>query len=231
MAEHAQYPIDVVELWGPEGESGLTPAAPFTPAPDLYPVDTKHTNGNGESTPGVDNQALDEVARLAAALAANHSDVVRMSDLDAMRTDMERAFSQQLAVGLYELVSTWNSRFAAAEDHISERVTRSVDAQAGILRSSIEANHHAVLEIAEMVRSELAAFRGQLTGVEGLTSFQRDIRHDVARLGDLASMPPAVSAETGDLSETMRVMRAELAELRQEIFRLRGSMAVPAPAE
>jgi hypothetical protein len=44
-------------------------------------------------------------------------------------------------------------------------------------------------------------------------------------------MPPAVSAETGDLLVTMRVMRAELADLRQQIFGLRGPMAVPAPAE
>ena len=226
MAEHAQYPIDVTELWGPEGEAELSPATSFTPGPELLPVDASPTNGNGESMPGVTEQTLEDVARLANAIAANHSDVLRRSDLDTMRKELESAFTQQLAVAMYELMSAWNSRLATAEDHISDRVTRSVEAQAGVLVSSAEANYYAVHEIAETVRSQLAAFRGQLTGIEGLTSFQRDIRHDVARLSDLASAP--ASAETGELVETMKVMRTELAQLRQEMLELRGTVAVPA---
>ena len=229
MAEHPKYPIDVRELWGPDGEAELTPATPFTTAvPELLPDHGNPTNGNGDSMAGVTKQTLEDVARLANAITANHSDILRGSDLDTMRKELESAFTQQLAAAMYELMSAWNARLATAEDHISDRVTRSVEAQTGVLVSSIEANYYAVLEIAETVRGQLAAFRSQLTGIEGLTSFQRDIRHDVARLRDLACTPTPASAETGDLVETMKVMRTELAELRQEISELRGAVAVPA---
>ena len=212
MAEHAQYPIDVTELWGPDGETELSPATPFAPPPGLYPGDAKRTNGNGDSAHGVNKQTLDDVARLANAIAANHSDGLRRIDLDTMRTELESAFAQQLALALYELTSTWNSRFATAEDHISERVARSVEAQTRVLASSIEALFYEVLGIAETVRSDLAAFRSQLEGIEGL----------------IASSPPASSHDDGDLLVTMKGVRAELAELRQEIAELRGSIAVPA---
>ena len=215
MAEHTQYPLDVTELWGPDGETELSPAAPFMPAPDLYSVDPTSTNGNGESVHEVNKQTLDDVARLANAIAASHSDVVRRSDFDSIRKELESAFTQQLAVTLYELMAAWNSRFATAEDRINERVTGSVEAQTRVLASSIEANFYAVLEIAETVRTELAAFRAQLAGIEGL----------------ITSAPPPPPAEAGDLVETMKDMRTEMAELRQEISELRGSIAVPAHTE
>jgi hypothetical protein len=211
MAEHAQYPIDVTELWGPDGETELSPATPFTPPPDRYPADAKPTNGNGESVHGVNKQTLDDVARLASAIAANHSDGLRRIDFDAMRTELESAFAQQLALALYELMSAWSSRFSTAEDNISERVARSVEAQTRVLASSTEAIFYEVLGIAETVRSELAAFRTQLAGIEVLIA------------SGLAE-----PAETSDLSETMRGMRAELAELRLEIVELRGSITAPA---
>jgi hypothetical protein len=224
MADHAQYPIDVTELWGPDGEAALSPALPFLPADELRPVNGTSSNGNGEAAVGVNKQTLEDVARLADAIAANHSDVLRRADLDAMGKDLESAFTQQLAVALYELMGAWKSRFATAEEHISERVTASVETHTGRLASSMEASLYASLEMAEAVRSELAAFRKHLAGVEGLTSFQRDLRHEVARLGDLVAAPRPEPAQSHELGEAMKVLQKELAELREDISELRAAV-------
>jgi hypothetical protein len=229
MADNVQYPIDVAELWGPDGETGLSPASPFALAQELRPVEATPTNGNGEPPPAVDTQALADVARLADAIAANHADVVRRSDLDSMRKELEGAFTQQLAVALYELTASWNSRFSTAEAHISERVTAAGEAQNKVLASSIEANFYAVLEMAETVRAELGNFRSDLAGVEGLSSFQRELRHDVARLGDLVAAPRPEASQAEVLAEALRSMQKDLAELRQDILELRAAVDARVP--
>ncbi|MFN2504667.1 MAG: hypothetical protein ABR540_10675 [Acidimicrobiales bacterium] len=224
MAEPAQYPIGVAALWGPEGE---TEPSPFVPAAELRPVDAVPANGNGESPPTVEKRTLDDVARLADAIAANHSHVLRKNDLDAMRQELEGAFTQQLAGALYELMGAWNARFATVEDHINQRMSASVEAQTGVLASSIEANFYAVLEIAETVRKDLGTFQDQLAGVEGLPSFQREIRHEVGRLADLITAPRPEVAERDQLAATLKLMRSDLAELREEISELRAATDSP----
>ena len=225
MADHAQYPIDVTELWGPDGEAELTSALPFMPADELPPMNGTAPNGNGEPVL-VNTQTLEDVARLADAIAANHSDVLRRTDLDAMRKDLESAFTQQLAVALYELMAAWKSRFATAEEHINERVTASVETHTGRLASSMEASFYASLEMAEAVRSELVSFRKNLAGIEGLTSFQRELRHEVARVGDLVAAPRPEAAHTHEVGETLKVLQKELAELREDISDLRAAVDV-----
>ena len=223
MADHAQYPIDVTELWGPDGGAELSPALPFLPGDALRPVNGTPANGNGEAV-SVNKQTLEDVARLADAIAANHSDVLRRADLDGMRKDLESAFTQQLAVALYELMAAWKSRFATAEEHISERVTASVEMHTSALASSTEASFYASLEMAEAFRSDLATFRKHLVGIEGLTSFQREIRHEVARLGDLVATPRPEAAQTHELGETLKILQKELAGLREDVADLRAAV-------
>ena len=222
MADQPQYPIDVTELWGPDGDPELSPVLPFKPD-DFRPVNGTSPKGSGEPM-SVNEHTLEEVARLADAIAANHSDVLRRTDLDAMRKDLESAFTQQLAVALYELMAAWKSRFTAAEEHISERVTASVKTHTSRLVSTTEANVNASLEMAEAFRSELTSFRRHLAGIEGLTAFQREIRHEVARLGDLVTTRRPEPAQSHELGEALEILQKELAELREDISELRAAV-------
>jgi BMFP domain-containing protein YqiC len=204
MADHAQYPIDVAELWGPDGETELTPVSSFAVAQDLRQVAVTHANGHDEPAPTIDRQMLADLARLADAIAANHSDVLRRSDLDGVRKELEDVFTQQLASTRQELMAGWNARFASAEAHIEDRVIASGEAQTKVLASSMEANFYAALEMAETVRSELRSFKSDLGGISALTEVLRrmqdeltELRHDVSELRAAvdARVPTAVTVQ------------------------------------
>jgi len=228
MADHLHYPIDVTELWGPDGEAELGSDAHLLPADDFAPADSAQPSGNGQPAPAAERRSRGEVARVSDGRAADQSEPVRSSDLASVRTELEAAFSHQLAVAVYELMAAWKSGLATTEEHINERVTAAVDAHIGGLASSSEASFYAAVELAETVRSEVGAFRGQLAGLEGLASLPRDLRHEVARIGDLLDAPKAEPAATDGLAETLEVIRAEVSELRRELSRLRGAMEAPA---
>src|SRR3954470_18095463 len=111
MADHGLHPEDFSALWGAQDEHVLHPARPEPPRSEAVeppqPADRAHLSV-------VDQQVRETVARLAQAIATNQNDVVRKADLAAIRSDMEGAFSQQLAVALYELLASSNDRFTAA---------------------------------------------------------------------------------------------------------------------
>lgn len=226
MAEPTRYPIDVAELWGPEGEAELSPATSFVPPPELRPVDAEPVHDGDDLAPAAASKTLVEVDRLAEAIAGNLPELLRRTDLDAMRKELEGAFTQQLALVVYELMAAWDTRFASIEDRLNQRMGTAVEAQTSALAASIEASFYAVLEISETVRAELRAFGDQLAGVESLPTFQREIRHEVARLGDLACGP---RPEAAVMAEMTTVMTSELAELREELCRLRAAVDARAP--
>lgn len=249
MADYASFSDDISTLWGPAGEGGLTPAPPAPlprehepPAQPPEPAITNghgHSNGNGGRLAVVEQDVHDDVRRLAEALTTNHADVVRRSDLDAVRSQLEGAFTHQIAVALYELMAASNARFATAEDHIKQRVTEAVEVHTTRLTASLEKHHRAATELSEFIWAELDAMRQRLNGpIDGLVAFQRELRHEVGRLGDLvaeATEPPerpesgsgddgsATSSEASELASALTSLCEEVAALRREVAELRAA--------
>jgi hypothetical protein len=248
MADNASFSDDISTLWGPAGEGGLTPAPP-TPLPreSERPVEPPepavtnghghaHSNGNGGRLAVVGQDVQDDVRRLAEALASNHAEVVHRSDLDAVRSQLEGAFTHQIAVALYELMAASNARFATAEDHINQRVTEAVEVHTNRLTASLDKHHRDATELSEFIWAELDAMRQRLNGpIDGLVAFQRELRHEVGRLGDLVAeatgsgRPPeegsaapgsASPAEVSELASAVTALRDDVAALRREVAEL-----------
>lgn len=255
MADYVSYPDDISGLWGPEGEGMLTPAMPDAPTKEPDPVLPASTNGNGSANGHgngprfslVDQDTHDDVARLARAIAESRADVVRLADLQAARAEMEGAFTQQLAVALYELMAASNARFATAEDRINERVNQAVEVHTTRLAASVEANHRAASEMAELIWNQIDSLRHRFVGpIDGLAAFQRDLRHEVGRLSDLVAahsrdwaqrfeaeagqrdrhderMAKAAD-DLGDVPGVLAAMRDDLSSLREEVAELRAAV-------
>lgn len=245
MADYASFSDDISTLWGPASEGGLTPAPPAPPLPREHELPGEapgpavtNGNGNGARLAVVEQDVQDDVRRLAEALATNHADVVYRSDLDAVRSQLEGAFTHQIAVALYELMAASNARFATAEDHINQRVTEAVEVHTNRLTASLDKHHRAATELSEFIWAELDAMRQRLNGpIDGLVAFQRELRHEVGRLGDLvaevtdsAERPAEGSAtagvetpaEAGELASTLTALRDDVAALRREVAELRA---------
>lgn len=245
MADTLSYQDDISALWGPEGE-GVLGSAPANAADHEQPVPAP-ADGNGAHPTVVERETHDDIARLAEAIAASHLDAVSQADLAAARTEIEGAFTHQLAVALYELMAATNARFATAEDHINQRVTAAVEAQTDRLAASIDAQQRASAVLEDTMRSQLDAIRERITGpIDGLASFQRDLRHDVGRLSDVVTTQGEESAhratvdadrfersetragaalsELSGLSETLAALQADMAELRQELAQVREAV-------
>jgi hypothetical protein len=249
MADYASFSDDISTLWGPAGDSGLTPASPAPlPVEEMRPADPPaetatsnglgYGNGNGAGVAFLEQDLHDDVLRLAEALATNHADVLRPTDLDAVRSQMEGAFTHQIAVALYELMAASNARFATAEDQINQRVIEAVEVHTNRLTASLEKHHRAGTELSEFIRAELNAIRQRLDApIDGLAEFQREVRHQVGRLGDLAAeaasarrseaeSEASAGAAAGELSEVasaLAALRNDVAALRLEVAELRAN--------
>jgi hypothetical protein len=255
MADYGSSRDDISGLWGPHHEGLLTPAMPEPRADEQGPVLPAPTNGNGSANGHVagarlamvEQETHDDVARLAQAIADSHADVVRPADLQATRAEMEGAFSQQLAVALYQLIAATNDRFATAEEHISQRVNDSVEVHTSWLAASLEANHRAASEMSEAIRSQIDSLRQSFVGpIGGLTEFQREVRHEVGRLGDQIMAQARETAhqstvdrelrerhddwvvktagDLGEVSAVLAAMKDELGSLREQVAELRTAV-------
>ena len=209
MADTSRYSIDISALWGPDGE-GVVGGAPAILNGDDYLADLAP---NGRDREPVHRQRDEDVVQLAGAIAGNHADLLRRADLDAMRADLERAFTQQIAVALYELLTACNVRFASAEEHINEQLAAAVEAQTRRLAESLEATFYAAVDVGELVRSQIGAVREELARPD-------DLRQEIGRLSEL------VEKQVAELS----FLRLQISEMRSEMdARPRKGMSVQNP--
>ncbi len=224
---------DISDLWGTTEDSPLEPPRPNGSngsaaaanrkghEPDPARTNGTHAHAHAAIT---DDDARDSVARLVDALAGHQVDVVRRSELHSMRSEMEDAFTHQLAVALFELLSASNDRFASVEDHIDQRlesvatrVTRSIDEQADRLATTIEAQRRLTTDLARSVRDELAEISDRFGApVDALGGFQKEMRHEVGRLSDLVDTHNGEAARRSEAhAERMETTRTELAQQLQ----------------
>jgi hypothetical protein len=252
MADES-YTDDISALWGPDSEAGLSPAPPSVNGAgsreaEPEPVDGigKSQNGNGIAAyaPAVEQDRRNEVARLAEDIVNTHEDVVRRSDLAVLRSELEGTFTHQLAVALYELMSTSNARLTQAEDDINQRVQEAVERQTIRLATSLDAQHKAASEMTDVIWGELDPLRQRVVGpIDGLAGFQRELRHEVGCLNDLVSAHRRESTERvqrldrnddrvarwqdddlGNVSETVAAIREDLSALHSEVAELRSAV-------
>jgi len=217
MADHVTDPEDFSALWGAQADGGLhpellqVPASDDAPEPEAIRSPTNGAGDNGHVTV-VDHGVREGVARLAQAIAVNQVDVVRKGDLEALRVELEGTFTHQLAVALYEVLAASNDRFAATEDRIIQRMTETMDGHGVRLVASMEECQLVSLEAVEAMRSEVGAVRGRLNGpIDALAAFQRDMRHEVSRVGDMVVSEGATIARRADIE------LAELTAAREEL--------------
>jgi triphosphoribosyl-dephospho-CoA synthetase len=169
---------------------------------------------------------------------------VRRNDLHALRSELEGTFSHGLAIALYELMSASNARLARTEDLINQRVQEAVERQTVRLAATLDAHHQAASEMTEVVWREIDSLRQRFVGpIDGLAAFQRELRHEVGRLGDLVlSHAPETAQQTaaasqqrddhrrmksgnlGDIVEAMAAMKDDLGALRAEVAELRAAV-------
>ena len=190
MAENESFSEDISGLWGAPAADALEPPRPTSTITNGRASPPAPTNGNHAEVPAGDPR--DNVARLADALAGHQVDVVRHSELSAVRAEMEDAFTQKLAVALYELLSASNDRFSSVEQHMDRRlhdvvhqVGESIKAHGDRLAMAIDVQQRATADLARSVRDELVEISDRFTGpLDDLAIFQREMRHQVGRVGD-----------------------------------------------
>jgi chromosome segregation ATPase len=210
MAESASYSgdtDDISGLWGAEDEDVLEPPRPngtvtngFHPAP--APINGSH---NVAGDPSV------SVARLAEALAGHQVEVVRRSELSAMRTEMDDRFTQQLAVAIFELLSATNDRFASFEEHIDRHLHDVATELSRSITAQVDTQHRMAAELAGSARDELTEVGDRLgVPLETLAAFQREMRHEVGRVGDALVNHAAEAARRAE-ENAERVAQAEAA--------------------
>lgn len=211
MADRDVFSDDISSLWGPalEGElapprmNGTVAAKAAPPTNGVAMNGTAITNGHepssasthGSHVEATSDDASEDVARLVDALARRTTDAVRRSELHTLRAEVEDAFTQQLAVALYELLSASRDRFAAVEKHITARL----DGVATRVYQSIETQGERVAAAIDTRQRDVASMRTELEEIgkrfagqgEAFASFQREIRHEVGRIGDAAAAQKA----------------------------------------
>lgn len=203
MADDRSFTEDISGLWGAPKESALEPPRPMgtvtngrepTPAP-----------ANGHAGVAADDPR-DKVARLADALAGHPVDVVRYSELGALRAEMEDAFAQKLAVALYELLSASNERFSSVEDHmdrcmqaVAAELGQSIRVQTDRLAAAIDTQQRMMADLARSARDELSEISDRFSApLDALSAFEREVRHDVGRVADLVAAHNADAARRSE---------------------------------
>lgn len=190
MADEEPFSDDITGLWGAPDEGALEPPRPASTITNGRDPGPAPTNGSHADVAADDPR--DHVARLADAIAGHQVDVVRHPELAAVRAELEDAFTQKLAVVLYELLSTSNERFSSVEDHMDRRLQEVADqlgqcirAQTDQFTAAIELQQRATVDLARSARDELMEISDRFDApLETLAAFQREIRHEVGRLGD-----------------------------------------------
>ena len=193
MADDETFAEDISGLWGVPRESALEPPRPNGTVTNGR--DPKPAPANGSHAEVAVGDPRDNVARLADALAGHQVDVVRHAELGAMREEMEDAFTQKLAVALYELLAASNERFSSVEDHMDRRLhdvatqlNQSIVAQTDRLAAAIDTQQRLAADIARSARDELSEISDRFSApLEALAAFERDVRHEVGRVGDLVA--------------------------------------------
>lgn len=223
MAERGTYSDDISGLWGALDDSVLEPPRNGHAVNGPTPAPGEPVSTNGSHVDAQADDPRDDVARLADALAGHQVDVVRRSELREARSEMEDAFTRQLAVALYELLSASNDRFAAVEDHLARRLddvaarlSQSVTAQGDRLAATAEAQRRATADLVRSVRDELVEISDRFNGpVEALVGFEREVRHEVGRLGDVVATQGAHADRRSE--EDREAVAARAAELSEGI--------------
>lgn len=239
MADNG-YSDDISALWGAQQESALEPArlpARDVHGPEAGPPGSGTGNGNGHGREVGDQGPSEGVARLAEALAAHQADVATKAELARVRSELEGAFTHQLAVALYDLLAASNERFTSAEgqldrrlDDIAARLARSVEIHTERLLAAVDAQQRTAAEAQQAVRADVAAvedhLRRRLDGpLDGLGVFQRDIRHEIGRLAD------AVTAQGAESSRRDEVRADHLASVHGELSQRIEGVAAERGAE
>lgn len=204
MADGSSFSEDITGLWGAPDESALEPPRPNGAATNGRPPQPAPVTGAHAEIGSADTR--DKVARLADALAGHPVDVVRHSELGALRTEMEDAFAQKLAVALYELLSASNERFSSVEDHVERcmrevaaELRQSIKAQTDRLAVAIDTQQRMTADIARAARDELSEISDRFSApLNALTAFEREVRHEVGRIGDLVAAHNADAARRSE---------------------------------
>ena len=221
MADSESFSEDISALWGDPEEGALEPPRPNGRVTNGHDPSPAPTNGShaGAPQPG---DPRDDVARLAAALAGHQVDVVRRAELGAMRAEMEDAFTQKLAVALYELLSASNERFSSVEDHLDRRLkdvaselSQSIVVQTDRLAAAIDTQQRLAADIARSARDELMEISDRFSGpVDALAAFEREVRHEVGRLGDVVAAHNADAVRRSEDAAAAISERLDSSEMR-----------------
>lgn len=255
MADNG-YSDDISALWGAPEEGPLEPAR--LPARELHrpeadPPAPGNGTGNGHRLEAVDQGPAGGVARLAEALAAHQADVATKAELARVRSELEGAFTHQLAVALYDLLAASNERFTSAEGHLDQRLddiagrlARSVEAQTDRLLEAVDAQQGTATQALEAVRADVAGVQDHLSRrldspLDDLAGFQRGVRHEIGRLADVVAAHGSEStrwAEVhsdhlasahGELSQRIEGVAAEhagqMGDISAQITALQGEVA------
>lgn len=234
MADNERYAEDIAQLWGPREEAAVEPPADL-PALDASPTHSPangSTNGNGNGSHAGGLEPEQDVARLADAIAHRRLGTSR-ADLEALRTDLENTFAQQLAVGLYELMTTSNERLATFEEHMNRQldgVREAFGEQVRQVTASIDSHHVASAREFEALRAKLGAVEDDLAGpVESGAALQQEMRQEIGRLGDLLSeqadeLARRSQAEASSLVETWAELSAAGEENAAGVARVGAEM-------
>lgn len=243
MADNESFPDDISGLWGAPAEGALEPPRASGTVTNGRTPTSAPTNGAHAEV--VRDDSRENVARLADALAGHQVDVVRHSELSAVRAEMEDAFTQKLAVALYELLSASNDRFASVEDHmgqrlqdVADRVGESVKSQGDRLAMAIDVQQRATADLARSVRDELREVSDRFCApIDALATFERDVRHEVGRVGDLVEAHNADAARRSeehaeragragaDLSQRLDGSETRVAAATESLARISARMA------
>ena len=217
MADEEHFSEDISALWGTPEHGALEPPRPNGTTTNGWAPKPAPANGNGTEVAMGDPR--DNVTRLADALAGHQVDVVRHSELTAVRAEMEDAFTQKLAVALYELLSASNDRFSSVEAHMDRRLqdvaaelNQSIGAQTDRLAAAIDTQQRMTADLARAARDELMEISDRFSApLDALAAFEREVRHEVGRVGDLvvahssdaAQRSEATAKAGGALSERL----------------------------
>jgi chromosome segregation ATPase len=216
MADEGPFREDISGLWGAPREGALEPPRPSGTVTNGRAHEPAPTNGAHADV--ATHDPGDNVARLADAIAGRQVDVVRHSELGTVRAELEDAFTQKLAVVLYELLSTSNERFSSVEDHMDRRLQavaaelgQAIRAHSDQLAAAIDVNQRATVDLARSVRDELIEISDRFSApVDTLAAFQREVRHQVGRVGDAVDANGAEAARRAD-AEAERAAQASAA--------------------